>query len=334
MKTKIIITMMLVLTLAQPTIAKIKESKNNRYADGAQFSAGAKIAVIVTKQNYTAQGYLNSKPVGDLIETRRWASGKYYAKGSTVVLKELIRELKARGYQPHLVQKPSDVKPGEYVIVPNIALRKAKLKGKTVRWDGAKELVKAKGPRTGDTTWSGTRDALSLTLNAYNPEGNWLFKSFGGVAIPSTAHLRTAEYIIKEDIYDDPKLISNGIQQVLLALKKVEVPKAIDYQSVKFSEVMKNPLRFKVQKCQYKEYLEQPNHKAFFVYRGHDGSFAMGYHWDASSVKEAINQARSSCESEGYKCDLFDLDGELVAQVKNLDLSISCHYEQDEVGSD
>jgi len=79
---------------------------------------------------------------------------------------------------------------------------------------------------------------------------------------------------------------------------------------------MKNPLRFKAHKCIYTQYLEQPNHKAVFVRSGHSNTlYTLGYVVAAGSIKSAMTEAKAK-----GSCELFDLDGELVVNVSNLDL--------------
>jgi len=319
----------LALGVAQPSIAAIKESKSNRYADNAQFSAGSRIAMLVTKKPYTAQGYSDNAPTGDLIKVDPWGQGEYITKGSVTVLKALLSELRVMGYKVRLVDKPSLISPGEYVIAPNIAIRMAEMKGRVAKWDNTRAIVKEKGRGAGELTWTGSTQAVSILINAYNPEGKWLFKSYGGIAIPSYVDLRSGKDLIKENIYDKEKLLVDGIKQVLLPLKSISVDQPVDYKHVKFMSAMKNPFRFKAHKCKYKEYLEQPNHKAFFVHSSHSNDrYFFGWAVAAGSIKSALAEAKSNCETEGDSCELFDLDGELIANVSNLNLDIQCNYEK------
>lgn len=110
----------------------------------------------------------------------------------------------------------------DIIILPTLLERQAKLKYRSAKWDGTKQRVIYKG-RGKNKRWegSGSTTAISLRLNAYNSNGQWLFTTYGGMALPFYVDLNQESYVLKDIIFSDADFVKEGIENALEGFNKV-----------------------------------------------------------------------------------------------------------------
>lgn len=120
--------------------------------------------------------------------------------------------------------------PFEIAFIPAVISRKATLTRQVVVWDNVRVgLVVKGGGYGGDMEWSGSKLALSLELDAYDAEGNWLFTSYGGISVPYIVNLNDSTNELKPRLFEaekDQTYLQKGVEAALKPLtKKFKVSK-------------------------------------------------------------------------------------------------------------
>ncbi|GGY80706.1 hypothetical protein GCM10011613_27200 [Cellvibrio zantedeschiae] len=120
--------------------------------------------------------------------------------------------------------------PYEIAFIPAVISRKATLTRQIVIWDNVRVgLVVKGGGYGGDMEWSGSKMALSLELDAYDAEGNWLFTSYGGISVPYVVNLDNSTNELKPRLFEaerDQTYLQKGVEAALKPLtKKLKVSK-------------------------------------------------------------------------------------------------------------
>jgi|GEM_PF-2731040 len=112
----------------------------------------------------------------------------------------------------------------EIALIPSVVSRKAVLSGQVAIWDNVRNgLIVKGGGYGGDMDWSGARLALSLELDAYDVEGNWLFTSYGGVNVPYIINLKDSTNELKPHLFESEKdqgYLKKGVEVALKPLTK------------------------------------------------------------------------------------------------------------------
>jgi hypothetical protein len=112
----------------------------------------------------------------------------------------------------------------DIAIIPAVVSRTAKLSGQMAIWDHVKNRVQVKGFGGGASTeWSGSQQGLSLEVDAYDAEGNWLFTSYGGISVPYYMDTRNSVFVLKEHLFEDKKdrkYLDEGVESALEPLTK------------------------------------------------------------------------------------------------------------------
>ncbi|MES2673893.1 MAG: hypothetical protein V4660_06605 [Pseudomonadota bacterium] len=116
----------------------------------------------------------------------------------------------------------------DIAIIPAVVSRAAKLSGQSAKWDNVKARLEIKGFGSGmNMEWSGSRLGLSLEVDAYDAEGNWLFTSYGGISIPYIINTKDAMNDLKPRLFEsekDQETLQKGVEVALRPLtKKVKI---------------------------------------------------------------------------------------------------------------
>lgn len=120
----------------------------------------------------------------------------------------------------------------DIVLIPAVVSRTAKLAGQSASWDNVKASLTIKGFGSGaNSEWSGSRLALSLELDAYDADGNWVFTSYGGISIPYLINTREAVNELKPRLFEtkkDQDTLQKGVEVALRPLtKKIKISKEL-----------------------------------------------------------------------------------------------------------
>ena len=104
------------------------------------------------------------------------------------------------------------------VLASRLVLRPATLYGASAQWDG-----QTRSPRSAQNTglpvmWSGTTKGLSLELTAVAPDGQRLFTTYGGLALPYRTDIARSEMELRSDTFAHHIEISEGTTVALRAL--------------------------------------------------------------------------------------------------------------------
>lgn len=111
---------------------------------------------------------------------------------------------------------------GDIIVMPSITSRPATLKGELASWDNSAHKLRLVGTMT-EGIWSGQIQGLSLKLEAYSKEGQWLFTSYGGISLPVVADVPERKYIRKENIFEykkDFKKMQKGVQKAIYPIRQ------------------------------------------------------------------------------------------------------------------
>ncbi|HEY7773619.1 MAG TPA: hypothetical protein VIC26_10590, partial [Marinagarivorans sp.] len=71
--------------------------------------------------------------------------------------------------------------------------------------------------------WTGEIQGLSLKLEAYSKEGEWLFTSYGGVSLPVVANIPDRRYVRKENVFEhkkDIRRMKKGVKKSIYPIRK------------------------------------------------------------------------------------------------------------------
>ncbi len=106
------------------------------------------------------------------------------------------------------------------MIFPAFVIKRAELKGQYAHWDGVKRKKVTKGGYTADHRWSGQTSALSLELFVFDGKSQWLFTSYGGLALPFYTDMKTTklESKFRKDLFKNEKHIQSGVHTALLPI--------------------------------------------------------------------------------------------------------------------
>lgn len=113
------------------------------------------------------------------------------------------------------------VRKGDYgaIVFPSLILKPAELEGSYVHWDGVTQTVAATGRYYGGS-WIGKTRGLSLELVVFSSSGDWMFTSYGGVALPYLMTYERNQPVAKlrDDMFEKPEDIAAGVRAALLPI--------------------------------------------------------------------------------------------------------------------
>lgn len=110
------------------------------------------------------------------------------------------------------------------VFFSSFELRTADLEGRYASWDGVERRQQAWGASGGALEWSGNTHGLSLKIVAYDPAGQWLFTSFGGLMLPYKARVgENPGYDIREHLFEQVDEIVSGVEVALYPLMHTQL---------------------------------------------------------------------------------------------------------------
>lgn len=100
------------------------------------------------------------------------------------------------------------------VLAPSFVLKTATYGGETAEWDG----VRRRQPQVGasdPTRWSGTTSGLSLELIALNGQGEFQFKTYGGLLLPYASDNFNEKFVVRKNMFTKPEDITEGVEVAL-----------------------------------------------------------------------------------------------------------------------
>lgn len=193
---------------------------------------GARVFVMPVAEQYTefeGGGEVVSAEIGRQLQDGGWQpvtmeQSKYTKVWSSIVRRiggmyspqtGKIDRLKFKFAAMELVRSVSDASTYDAFLFPSLVIRDAELKGKRATWDGVSRAKVTRGS-TAPMSWSGTTKGLSLEIIALDAESNWLFTSYGGLALPFYSDLRdNPKNEVRDDIFDRPYDIQSGVTVAL-----------------------------------------------------------------------------------------------------------------------
>lgn len=106
------------------------------------------------------------------------------------------------------------------ILFPSLSLKSAELKGRYAYWDGVKIKTVVTGASSMDVSWSGQTKGLSLRITAFSPSAEWMFTSYGGLALPYRTVMKGTIAVseIREDVFEKQHDLESG---VTLALRPI-----------------------------------------------------------------------------------------------------------------
>jgi len=108
------------------------------------------------------------------------------------------------------------------LIVPNFVVKRAKVSGKFVSWDGVYRDYLMKNQTYNSYSFHGETKGLSLELRAFSSDGAWLFNSYGGVSLPYEVNMEEAKHEMRDKLFESREEIEEGVRLALSALRPRE----------------------------------------------------------------------------------------------------------------
>ena len=228
---KLSILFLLITSLYTP-FASAGKAKSNRYSDQkVSFLNGDSVALMpigfnfpsVHKELDTIQASLS-----EAIKQHGLAPNFFTFSDEDY---ELIQYIVNVPYQP---EKKKEIREGimqttlentdyKLVIFPSVISRKATASGRKAKWDGVNQQPIIEGSNPIGLSMKGTTFALSLKLDAYTPDGEWLFTSYGGISLHYYLDTVSGEYVLRDNLFNtkkDLKLLNKGVATALHPIKK------------------------------------------------------------------------------------------------------------------
>lgn len=215
------------------TVAAVTKAKDNQYVDAMAVPAGGTVYIypIAPGASFLLDG--SGRVLDELVaqlEKRKF--------DTTLASQPDTQEIEVTGFvdrenanklmrlllfttmgQRKLTTVPSD---DEYslLVKPYLMIRMASVSRRFAKWDGVSHRMPVKGPGASSSEWRGKTRGISLILEVYSGKGEWLFTSYGGVALPDYTDLRAFENKLKDDVFDSKRNIKDGVRAALLPLGK------------------------------------------------------------------------------------------------------------------
>jgi tetratricopeptide (TPR) repeat protein len=174
----------------------------------------------------------------------------------------------------------------DIVLIPAVVSRTAKLAGQMAVWDNVKTRLTIKGFGSGESMeWSGSRLGLSLELDAYDANGNWVFTSYGGISIPYAINTREAVNELKPRLFEakkDQDTLQKGVEVALEPLtKKIKISKELRSAE---SAPVENEVNLKVEPANAVAQLNE----GMRYYAGHGVAkdYKQAIHWFTQSAEQ------------------------------------------------
>lgn len=96
----------------------------------------------------------------------------------------------------------------DVLVLPDLAIRPAKLASRSVRWDGVRR--RAPGPPT--YVWEGSTTAASLHVRVVGSDGTQLFEGIGGLDVLFEPNIREERMVLIEGLLSDPEHLREGVR--------------------------------------------------------------------------------------------------------------------------
>jgi TPR repeat protein len=175
----------------------------------------------------------------------------------------------------------------DIVLIPAVVSRTAKLAGQMAVWDNVKTRLTIKGFGSGENMeWSGSRLALSLELDAYDANGNWVFTSYGGVSVPYIINTRESVNDLKPRLFEakkDLETLQKGVEVALEPLtEKIKISKEL--RSAESSTTTANEVNLKVEPVNDVAQLNEA--MRYYSGRGVAKDYKQAIHWFTKSAEQ------------------------------------------------
>lgn len=171
---------------------------------------GAGILMNSLHQKLTAAGYkvvALDQGSHDAIWTQEIeeVGGIYDPKNGALRQREVTQAL------GHLVQRVTSETGAEMVIVPRLLLRPAEVEGMSALWDGQQRRMPNVGAGGGTMTQKGSTLGLSVGLDMYASNGEYVMGTHGGALLPYRVNAMTAKYEVRSDMFADESETAEGV---------------------------------------------------------------------------------------------------------------------------
>jgi hypothetical protein len=106
------------------------------------------------------------------------------------------------------------------VLFPSLGLKRAKADGYYAKWDGVSRVI-VEDLYTSKGRYYGSTKGVSVRIELYRPDGEWLFTSFGGLVLPyvvSGSRIKPSTKF-KEGMFEDREKIVEGVAIALLPMR-------------------------------------------------------------------------------------------------------------------
>lgn len=107
------------------------------------------------------------------------------------------------------------------ILKLDLVIREATLDGRYAFWDGVRLRKIVRGSYGPDLSWSGNTPGLSLVINAFSSDLEWLFTSYGGLALPYATQMRADNPVdeFREDALGIERDVRAGVGIALSPVK-------------------------------------------------------------------------------------------------------------------
>lgn len=107
----------------------------------------------------------------------------------------------------------------ELVLQQELVLRRARLEGQKASWDGQLRPVPVAASTGDGWRFSGQTPALSVALTGVRADGQLVFRSHGGAALPYRLHALKEENELRPDLFADDTEVADGVRLALRPLR-------------------------------------------------------------------------------------------------------------------
>ena len=226
------------ISLLSSCAANVKFSENNRYSLTYQgVEKGTRIFVVPVAENFdefAGGGKVVFEAIEQQLEQDGWSVVTISQEDAAIFLDQIVTKV-GGVYSPKtgkIDSEKSELVMAEFidlipeperfsaVLFPSLVSTYAELGGRYAHWDGVKRRIESTGYGLGNTTWSGSTIALSVSIMAYDLSKRWLFTSYGGLALPHKAVINRAssKSILRDDIFQREDEIESGVRVSLLPI--------------------------------------------------------------------------------------------------------------------